>query len=80
MGEERPSEVHGGDGEGFAANAEEESDDDTQDVLGFILIYSSCFDVFLLVLVAFCKEFEFYLNWVSKILFILIHRNGMGCV
>ena len=29
---------------------------------------------------AFCTEFEFYLNQVSKILFISIHRNGMGCV
>ena len=36
MGEERPSEVHGGGGEGSAANAEEESDDDTQDVLGAV--------------------------------------------
>lgn len=36
MGEERPSEVHGGGGEGPAANAEEESDDDTQDVLGAV--------------------------------------------
>ena len=26
---------------------------------------------------AFCTEFEFYLNWVSKILFISIHSNGM---
>ena len=49
-------------------------------VLGFILIYSSGFDDFLLVMAAFCTEFEFYLNWVSKILFISIHRNGMGCV
>ena len=37
MGEERPSEVHGGGGEGSAANAEEESDDDTQDVLGAVI-------------------------------------------
>lgn len=36
MGEERPSEVHGGGGEGSAANAEEESDDDAQDVLGAV--------------------------------------------
>ena len=36
MGEERPSEVHGGGGECSAANAEEESDDDTQDVLGAV--------------------------------------------
>ena len=36
MGEERPSEVHGGDGECSATNAEEESDDDTQDVLGAV--------------------------------------------
>ena len=35
--EERPSEVHGGGGECFAANAEEESDDDTQDVLGAVM-------------------------------------------
>ena len=35
MREERPSEVHGGGGECFAANAEEESDD-TQDVLGAV--------------------------------------------
>ena len=34
--EERPSEVHGGGGECFAANVEEESDDDTQDVLGAV--------------------------------------------
>ena len=34
VGEERPSEVHGGGGECSAANAEEESDNDTQDVLG----------------------------------------------
>ena len=37
MGEERPSEVHGGGGEGSVANAEEESDDDTQDVLGAVI-------------------------------------------
>ena len=36
MREERPSEVHGGGGECFAANAEKESNDDTQDVLGAI--------------------------------------------
>ena len=36
MGEERPSEVHGGGGECSTANAEEESDDDTQDVLGAV--------------------------------------------
>ena len=36
MGEERPSEVHGGDSECSATNAEEESDDDTQDVLGAV--------------------------------------------
>ena len=36
MGEERPSEIHGGGGEGSATNAEEESDDDTQDVLGAV--------------------------------------------
>ena len=36
MGEERPSEVHGGSGECSAANAEEESDDDTQDVLSAV--------------------------------------------
>ena len=36
MGEERPSEVHGGGSEGSAASAEEESDDDTQDVLGAV--------------------------------------------
>ena len=35
MGEERPSEVHGGDGECSATNAEEESDN-TQDVLGAV--------------------------------------------
>ena len=34
--EERPSEVHGGGGECSAANAEEESDNDTQDVLGAV--------------------------------------------
>ena len=37
MGEERPSEVHGGGGEGSAANAEEESNNDTQDVLGAVM-------------------------------------------
>nr|POF13368.1 hypothetical protein CFP56_45569 [Quercus suber] len=37
VGEERPREVHGGGGEGFTANAEEESDDDTQDVLGVVM-------------------------------------------
>ena len=37
MGVERPSEVHGGGGECSAANAEEESDDDTQDVLGAVM-------------------------------------------
>ena len=36
MGEERPSEVHGGGSEGSAASAKEESDDDTQDVLGAV--------------------------------------------
>ena len=36
MGEERPSEVHGGGGECSAANAEEEGDNDTQDVLGAV--------------------------------------------
>ena len=36
MGEERPSEVHGGDGECSVANAEEESNNDTQDVLGAV--------------------------------------------
>ena len=36
MGKERPSEVHGGDGECSVANAEEESDNDTQDVLGAV--------------------------------------------
>ena len=36
VGEERPSEVHGGGGECSATNAEEESDDDTQDVLGAV--------------------------------------------
>ena len=36
VGEERPSKVHGGGGEGSAANVEEESDDDTQDVLGAV--------------------------------------------
>ena len=36
MGEERPSEVHGGGGECSAANAEEESNDNTQDVLGAV--------------------------------------------
>ena len=36
MGEERPSEVHGGGGEGSATNAEKESDADTQDVLGAV--------------------------------------------
>ena len=37
MGEDRPSEVHGGNGECSVANAEEESDNDTQDVLGAII-------------------------------------------
>ena len=37
MGEERPSEVHGGGSECSAANAKEESDDDTQDVLGPVM-------------------------------------------
>ena len=37
MGEERPSEGHGGGGEGSAANAKEESDDDTQDFLGVVM-------------------------------------------
>ena len=37
MGEERPSEVHGGGDEGSSANAEEKSDDDTQDVLGVVM-------------------------------------------
>ena len=36
VGEERPSEVHGGGSECSAANAEEESDDDTQNVLGAV--------------------------------------------
>ena len=36
MGEERPSKVHGGDGECSVANAEKESDNDTQDVLGAV--------------------------------------------
>ena len=36
VGEERPSEVHGGGGECSTANAEEESDNDTQDVLGAV--------------------------------------------
>ena len=36
MGGERPSEVHGGGGECSAANAEEESNNDTQDVLGAV--------------------------------------------
>ena len=36
VGEERPSEVHGGGGECSTANAEEESDNDTQDVLGVV--------------------------------------------
>ena len=36
MGEERPSEVHGGGGECSTANAEEESDNDTQDVLSAV--------------------------------------------
>ena len=59
MGEERPSEVHGGGGEGSAANAKEESDDDTQDVLGFILIYSSYFDVFCWYRLLFVKSLSF---------------------
>ena len=37
MGEKRPSEVHGGGDEGFVANAEVESDDNTQDVLGVVM-------------------------------------------
>ena len=37
MGEERPSEVHGGDSECSTANAEEESDNETQDVLGAVM-------------------------------------------
>ena len=37
MGEERPSKVHGGGGEGSVANIEEESDDDTQDFLGVVM-------------------------------------------
>ena len=37
VGEERPSEVHGGGGECSAPNAEKESDDDTQDVLGEVM-------------------------------------------
>ena len=37
MGEKRTSEVHGGNDEGFAANAEVESDDNTQDVLGAVI-------------------------------------------
>ena len=36
MGEERPSKVHGSGSEGSAASAEEESDDDTQNVLGAV--------------------------------------------
>ena len=36
VGEERPSEVHGGGGECSTANTEEESDNDTQDVLGAV--------------------------------------------
>ena len=36
VGEERPNEVHGGGGECSAANTEEESDNDTQDVLGAV--------------------------------------------
>ena len=36
MREERPSEVHGGGSECSVANAEEESDDDTQDVLSAV--------------------------------------------
>ena len=36
MGEERPSEVHGGGGECSTANAEEESNNGTQDVLGAV--------------------------------------------
>ena len=59
MGEERPSEVHGGGDEGSVVNAEEESDDDTQDVLGFILIYSSCFDVFCWYWLLFVKSLSF---------------------
>ena len=85
MGEERPSEVHGSGGEGSAANAEEESDDDAQDVLGavtkgaevvgsegllglpvpqrhvlgFILIYSSYFDVFCWYRLLFVKSLSF---------------------
>ena len=37
MGVKRPSEVHGGGSECSAANVEEESDNDTQDVLGAIM-------------------------------------------
>ena len=37
VGEERPSEVHGGGSECSATNAEEESDDNTQDVLGAVI-------------------------------------------
>ena len=36
MGEERPSEVHGGGGEGSATNAKEESNDNTQNVLSVV--------------------------------------------
>ena len=36
VGEKRPSEVHGGGSECSAANTEEESDDNTQDVLGAV--------------------------------------------
>ena len=35
--EERPSKVHRGGSECSAANAEEESDDNTQDVLGAVM-------------------------------------------
>ena len=59
MGEERPSKVHGGGDKGSAANAKEESDDDTQDVLGFILIYSFGFDVFCWYWLLFVKSLSF---------------------
>ena len=36
MGEERPSEVHSGGDEGSVANAEEESNNDTQNVLSAV--------------------------------------------
>lgn len=36
IGEERPSKVHGSGGEGPTADAEEQSHDDTEDVLGAV--------------------------------------------